>query len=135
MKFSFLSNFYYYVLKYLFQVTRGDGYDIVFFEESVKMSTYLVAFVVCDYGFKEATTKKNTTVKYYYCYFQESCELLGFFINIILISINQFFSFQLNFNHRLVSLNYIMSKCSVGTNKIQCSKQNIGPSWILLPLQ
>lgn len=38
------------------------------------MSTYLVAFVVCDYGFKEATTKKNTTVKYYYCYFQESCD-------------------------------------------------------------
>ncbi|XP_066912412.1 glutamyl aminopeptidase-like isoform X1 [Clytia hemisphaerica] len=42
---------------------RIDGLEVVYFKESVKMSTYLVAFVVCDYSFKEAKTPRGTTVK------------------------------------------------------------------------
>lgn len=42
---------------------KSDGLHVDYFKESVKMSTYLVAFIVCDYGATTRTTKNNVTVK------------------------------------------------------------------------
>ena len=44
------------------QEKRQDGLETVYFKESVRMSTYLVAFVVCDYSSLTAETKGGVTV-------------------------------------------------------------------------
>ena len=45
---------------------KGDNLVQDVFQESVKMSTYLVAFVVCDYASLKNTTKRGTKVRPYY---------------------------------------------------------------------
>lgn len=43
-------------------VTRDDGFVESHFKESVKMSTYLLAFIVCDFAYKESHTKRGNRV-------------------------------------------------------------------------
>ena len=44
-------------------VTRpDDGFVESHFEESLKMSTYLLAFIVCDFAYKESHTKSGKKV-------------------------------------------------------------------------
>lgn len=43
-------------------VKRDDGFVESHFEESVKMSTYLLAFIVCDFAYKESHTKSGKKV-------------------------------------------------------------------------
>ena len=44
-------------------VTRPeDGFVESHFEESLKMSTYLLAFIVCDFAYKESHTKTGKKV-------------------------------------------------------------------------
>ena len=43
-------------------ITRDDGFMESHFKESVKMSTYLLAFIVCDFAYKETRTKAGKKV-------------------------------------------------------------------------
>ena len=44
-------------------VTRADdGFVESHFKESLKMSTYLLAFIVCDFAYKESHTKSGKKV-------------------------------------------------------------------------
>lgn len=43
-------------------VKRDDGFIESHFRESVKMSTYLLAFIVCDFAYKESHTKSGKKV-------------------------------------------------------------------------
>ena len=44
-------------------VTRPeDGFVESHFEESLQMSTYLLAFIVCDFAYKESRTKSGKKV-------------------------------------------------------------------------
>ncbi|XP_047132820.1 endoplasmic reticulum aminopeptidase 1 isoform X2 [Hydra vulgaris] len=44
-------------------INRTDGLKEDHFQQSLMMSTYLVAFVVCDYGYKSAKTSRGIEVK------------------------------------------------------------------------
>ena len=45
------------------EVTRpDDGFVESHFEESLKMSTYLLAFIVCDFAYKESHSKSGKKV-------------------------------------------------------------------------
>lgn len=43
-------------------VSRNDGFLESRFKETVKMSTYLLAFIVCDFAYKESRTKRGNKV-------------------------------------------------------------------------
>lgn len=43
-------------------VREDDGFVESHFRESVKMSTYLLAFIVCDFAYKESHTKSGKKV-------------------------------------------------------------------------
>ena len=43
-------------------VSRNDGFLESRFKETVKMSTYLLAFIVCDFAYKESHTKRGNKV-------------------------------------------------------------------------
>jgi len=44
-------------------VSRDDGYLESHFKETVKMSTYLLAFIVCDFAYKESHTKRGNRIR------------------------------------------------------------------------
>lgn len=44
-------------------VTRSDGFVESHFKESVKMSTYLLAFIVCDFAYKESHTQRGNRIR------------------------------------------------------------------------
>ena len=43
-------------------ISRNDGFLESRFQETVKMSTYLLAFIVCDFAYKESHTKRGNKV-------------------------------------------------------------------------
>ena len=45
-------------------LSRTDGFLESHFKETVKMSTYLLAFIVCDFAYKESHTKRGNKVLY-----------------------------------------------------------------------
>lgn len=45
-------------------ISRNDGFLESHFKETVKMSTYLLAFIVCDFAYKESHTKRGNKVLY-----------------------------------------------------------------------
>ncbi|XP_064627887.1 glutamyl aminopeptidase-like [Lineus longissimus] len=45
--------------------TRSDGLVVSKFERSVPMSTYLACFIVCDFEYKNVTTKRGTEFRVY----------------------------------------------------------------------
>lgn len=47
---------------------HNSALKITNFQESVKMSTYLVCFIVCDFKYLERTTKFGTKVTYTRCF-------------------------------------------------------------------
>lgn len=43
--------------------SRNDGFLESHFKETVKMSTYLLAFIVCDFAYKESHTKRGNRIR------------------------------------------------------------------------
>ena len=56
-------------------ISRNDGFLESRFKETVKMSTYLLAFIVCDFAYKESHTKRGNKV----C---RNCHSFSFFFDL-----------------------------------------------------
>ena len=50
-----------YLIKW-YAFFRDDEYVVDVFNQSAKMSTYLLAFIICDFEYKELTTVNGVTV-------------------------------------------------------------------------
>jgi len=56
------SSIYKFVLSLLCTIFSGDNMLLDKFQTTAKMSTYLLAFIICDFTSKETTTRTGTTV-------------------------------------------------------------------------